>query len=205
MDDLLFDERFELDITYRNRPHWKQQGKIHFVTWRLADSLAQVQLEELERDRKAWLLQHGKKPIGSLEPLARREYYRLFHERVERWLDADAGSCVLRLPGPRKEMVETLHIFAGSRYRLGTFAVAGNHVHVLVVPNEGVDLSSVTHSWKSYTAKSINKLLGRTGRLWKDESFDHIVRSEASYWKLDKYIRAHVRQGAYVEERSLLG
>ncbi|MFZ1691958.1 MAG: transposase [Flavobacteriales bacterium] len=101
-------------------------------------------------------------------------------------------------------MVETLHVFSPSRYRLGTFAVAGNHVHVLVVPNTGYDLSSITHSWKSYTAKSINRLLGRSGRLWKDESFDHIVRSEAAFWRIDKYIRAHVRQGAYVEERSLL-
>lgn len=205
MEDLFFDEHTELDITHRDRPHWKQAGKVHFVTWRLADSLPQAKLRELELDREAWLRKYGGADVRSLDPGVRREYYRLFHERVERWLDAGVGTCVLRQPGPKKEMIDTLHHFVGSRYRLGTFAVAGNHVHVLVVPNEGVDLSSITHSWKSYSAKSINKLLGRTGQLWKEECFDHIVRSEASFWKFDKYIRAHAQQGAYVEERSLLG
>lgn len=204
MDDLFFDDREEVRITRRNRPHWQQEGKIHFVTWRLADSLAQEQLTALEQGRAAWKRKHGSKPTSEMDPLALREYYRLFHERVERWLDAGAGSCVLRYEGPRKEVVETLHRFMDLRYRLGTFAVAGNHVHVLVVPNEGEGLSAITHSWKSYTAKSINKLLGRTGRLWKDECFDHIVRSEAAYWRIDGYIRSHVQQGAHVEVRGLL-
>jgi hypothetical protein len=39
----------------------------------------------------------------------------------------------------------------------------------------GIDLSEVMHSWKSYTAKAINKALGRSGTLWKEESHDHLV------------------------------
>ncbi|MFZ1691957.1 MAG: hypothetical protein WAT74_02065 [Flavobacteriales bacterium] len=102
MDDLFYDEHAELEITLRNRPHWKQPGKVHFVTWRLADSLAQAQLKQLDFDRREWVRRHGSKPIDALEPAARREYCRLFHERVERWLDAGAGSCVLRQPEARK-------------------------------------------------------------------------------------------------------
>lgn len=203
-DDLFFDKYAELTITYRDRPHWKQEGKVHFVTWRLADSLPQVKLRELERDRKAWMTKHQGKELYTLDLPARREYYRLFHERVERWLDAGAGSCVLRKPGPRQEVIDALHYFNGDRYRLGAFAVAGNHVHVLVVPLPGVDLSTITHTWKSYTAKSINKLLGRTGTLWRAESFDHLVRNEASLVKFEKYISAHDRQGAYVELHELV-
>ena len=203
-DDLFFDERVDLTITRRDRPHWKQEGKIHFVTWRLADSLPQVKLRELERDRMAWRLKHRDKPVRSLEPAERREYYRLFHERVERWLDAGVGSCVLGKPGPRKEVIDALRYFHDARYRIGSFAVAGNHVHALVVPFTGMDLSTITHTWKSYTAKSINKLLGRTGTLWKAESFDHIVRSEASLAKFEKYILAHDKQGAYVEHHALV-
>ena len=202
-EDLFFDERAELTVTHGDRPHWKQAGKIHFVTWRLADSIAQVKLRELEQDRAVWAKKHLGKSLHQLEPFERREYYRLFHERVERWLDAGAGSCVLREAGPRKEMVNALHYHNGQRYHLGAFAVAGNHVHVLVVPIAGVDLSIITHTWKSYTAKSINKLLGRTGTLWKAESFDHIVRSDASLAKFEKYIGAHDKQGAYVEHHVL--
>ena len=90
---------------------------------------------------------------------------------------------------------------AGQRYTLGSFAIAGNHVHVLVAPLQGIDLSEVMHSWKSYTAKAINKALGRSGTLWKEESYDHLVRNEASLRRIERYIHAHVSQGAYVEQR----
>lgn len=203
-DDLFFDEHADLTITHRNRPHWKQQGKVHFVTWRQADSLAREDLDALELDREAWRVAHHGIPPDRLGPLERRAYYRLFHDRVERWLDAGSGSCVLKMPGPRKEVVDALHHFQDRRYRLGTFAVAGNHVHVLVVPERGIDLSSITHSWKSYTAKRINGLLGVRGTFWKDECFDHLVRSEASLLKFEAYIRSHDRQGAHVEHRTLM-
>lgn len=202
--DLFFDERAELDITLRNRPHWKQDGKVYFVTWRQADSLAREKIEELKRDRQEWSERHKGKELSMLAPLERREYYRLFHERVERWLDAGAGSCALRRPGPRQEMVNALHYFNGTRYQLGTFAVAGNHVHVLVVPSSGIDLSVITHTWKSFTAKAINRMIGRTGTFWKEESFDHLVRTEASLTKIESYIRSHDQQGAYVEHHALL-
>lgn len=202
IQDLFFDEHAELRITRRDRPHWKQEGKIHFVTWRLGDSLAKVKLLELERDRLAWREKYGDLEVRDMDPIARKEYFRLFHERVQRWLDAGAGACVLRHPDPKQEMIAALHHFNGKRYHLGSFAVAGNHVHVLVVPMAGVDLSTITHTWKSYTAKSINKLLGRSGTLWKAESYDHIVRSEESLMKFENYIGAHIKQGAYVEYRA---
>ncbi|MCB0779139.1 MAG: transposase, partial [Flavobacteriales bacterium] len=78
------------------------------------------------------------------------------------------------------------------------------HVHVLVVPLPGHDLSQITHSWKSYTAKEINKMLGRTGQFWQAESFDHLVRSAAHLERFEHYIEQHVHQGAVVERRPLL-
>jgi len=77
-------------------------------------------------------------------------------------------------------------------------------VHVLVAPFSGIELTGVLHSWKSYTAKAINKALGRSGTFWQDESYDHLVRSAASLHRIEAYIEAHTAQGAYVERRSLL-
>ncbi len=202
-NDLFFDKRAELTITYRNRPHWKQPGKVHFITWRQADSLAKVQLEQIKRDRETWERIYGMQDIITLPLAVQREYQRLFRTRVEEWLDAGAGSCALRIPEARKEMLETLHLFDGKRYELGTFAIAGNHVHVLVVPYPGYDLSAIMHSWKSYTAKAINKLIGRKGTFWQEESFDHVVRSAKHLAKYERYIRQHLKQGAVVEERSI--
>ncbi len=199
LSDLFFDPFKGLEITRRDRPHWKQAGTIHFVTWRMGDSLSQVQLRELETGRRLWRLKYGSTDIRTLDFATQRAYYKLFDARVHHWLDAGAGSCALRQAGPRQEVVNALHHFDGTRYQLGTFAVAGNHVHVLVVPFAGHDLSEITHSWKSFTAKSINKLLGKTSAFWKTESFDHLVRHERALTKFENYIGEHVQQGAYVE------
>ncbi len=94
-------------------------------------------------------------------------------------------------------------IFEGQRYHLGSFAIAGNHVHALVVPRPGIDLSKILHSWKSFTANEINKALSRSGPLWAAESYDHLVRSEDSLKRIEAYIHAHEDQGAYVERRQL--
>jgi len=175
---------------------------VHFVTWRQADSLAQVQLIELSKDRAAWIATYGMQDIFHLPIDVQREYHWLFRVRVERWLDSGAGSCALRDPEARQMMRDTLHHFDGERYQLGTFAIAGNHVHVLVVPFPGIDPSSIMHSWKSYTAKAINRIIGRTGSFWKTENFDHVVRSAVHLAKYEGYILRHVKQGAYVEERA---
>ena len=203
MDDIFFDKRAELTITYRDRPHWKQPGKVHFVTWRQADSLPKVHLDALSRDREAWIARYGMQDIITLPYEAQREHHRLFHQRVQRWLDAGSGSCALRDPDALNVVLETMLKFDNERYRLGTFAIAGNHVHVLVIPYPGMDLSSITHSWKSYTAKAINRIRNTTGPFWKTESFDHVVRSAEHLTKYERYILRHVQEGAHVVHRSL--
>lgn len=204
MQNIFFDKHADLTITWRDRPHWKQPGKVHFVTWRMADGIPKARRDELLRDRAAWIAEHGTQDISTLSEGPQRAYYRLFQQRVQRWLDAGHGSCALLIPAARDIMRDTLVKFHNERYRLGTFAIAGNHVHVLVVPFPGYDLSELTHSWKSYTAKVINRLVGRTGKFWKTESFDHLVRSWKHLQKYERYIRRHTEQGGYVEVLPLL-
>ena len=41
---------------YRGKlPHWRQEGVIYFVTFRLADSLPQAKLDWLRREKELWL------------------------------------------------------------------------------------------------------------------------------------------------------
>jgi REP element-mobilizing transposase RayT len=87
-------------------------------------------------------------------------------------------------------LVETaLRHFDGVRYRLGEHVIMPNHVHALVMPLAPWTLSEILHTWKSYTAKQINRELGQTGPFWQKESFDHIVRSEAALTHFTRYIR----------------
>lgn len=65
-----------------------------------------------------------------------------------------------------------------------------NHVHVLVkLAHESPSLSSIVHSWKSYTAKQINQQLGRTGPLWMRDYFDRYIRDDAHLHACVEYIR----------------
>ena len=43
------------------------------------------------------------------------------------------------------------------------FVVMPNHVHAVVQPLGGFDLETILHSWKSFTAKQCNQVLGRSG------------------------------------------
>lgn len=203
-DDLYFDEYGEIDTTRRNLPHWQQDGKLYFVTWRLADSLPKEALAQLDSDRAAWVRRHGNTLVRHLSPALREEWYNLFHRRVQRWLDAGYGSCVLQRAEASRTMIDALKFFDGQRYRLGSFAIAGIHVHVLVAPMPGIDLSDALHSWKSFTANAINKDTGKRGRFWMDENFDRLVRDDEHLERIEAYIARHERQGAYVELRNVL-
>ncbi len=110
---------------------------------------------------------------------------------MQKWMDAGQGSCILARPDLQQLVSGALRYFHGKRYHLDKYAVAANHVHVIVTPVPENELSSILHSWKSYTSHEINKMLCRSGEIWQKESFDHIIRSEESLLKFREYIRGH--------------
>ena len=87
-------------------------------------------------------------------------------------------------------------------HSLGEYVTMPNHVHGLVTPAAGWDLSDILHSWKSFTANKINRAVGRQGQLWQEETFDRIVRDEEELAAYERYIRgnpveARLRDGEY--------
>ena len=83
---------------------------------------------------------------------------------------------------------EAMLFFDGSRYRLEAWDVMPNHVHAMLTPIAGWELGQILHSWKSYTSKESNKLLGRSGEFWQKENFDRYVRDERHYCNAIAYI-----------------
>ena len=86
-------------------------------------------------------------------------------------------------------MESSLRHFEGERYELGEFIVMSNHVHAIVATIGGHQLTAILHSWKSFTAHKLNRMLISSGRIWCPESFDHIVRSAEHLAKFETYIR----------------
>ena len=200
-----FDPEAPIGFLSGDLPHWRQEGVTYFVTFRLADSLPEAKLTQWRRERDAWMAKHPEPHDES----TRIEYYEMFPQRLQEWLDAGSGSCVLAMTEVGKVVTRALHHFDGVRYRLHESVVAPNHVHAIVFPSGGHSLSRILHSWKSFTAHEISKIekavcLMREFQsaewshrssdelsVWQKETFDHIVRNAASMDKFRKYIQSH--------------
>jgi REP element-mobilizing transposase RayT len=185
-----FDSEALTQVRRGKLPHWTQPDVTYFVTFRLADSLPASKLSALREERDLWFKNH---PVP-LSDADRREYHRRFTGRFEYWLDQGYGECLLAQQGPKSIVEKALMYFQGDRYHLGESIVMPNHVHALVTPIESWTLASILRSWKSFTAKQINKVSNRTGSIWDRESFDHIVRSPAQLAKFERYIRNNAQR-----------
>jgi REP element-mobilizing transposase RayT len=149
-------------------PHFDRAGVCQFITFRLADAFPASK-------RREWR--------QLLEIADERE--RLIH--LEDWLDAGHGGCVLKRAGAAEIVQRVLQKFDGERYRLCGWVVMPNHVHVLIEAG-GIPLARVLHSWKAFTALEINRLTGRSGRLWQVEYFDRYIRDGEHFRKALRYI-----------------
>jgi REP element-mobilizing transposase RayT len=82
----------------------------------------------------------------------------------------------------------------GKRVRLHAAVVMPDHVHLLATPlrdEKGwpYSLPAILKLIKGVSARRINELLGRSGPLWQEESFDHVLRSNESFAEKLEYIR----------------
>ena len=156
-------------------PHWTKQGSIYSVTFRLADSMPKSVLDgwRSERDEIIARARQQGRLLSKSEADRLRE---LFCDKVDRYLDSGAGACWLKLPQVASLTATALQKFDGNRYHLLSWCVMPNHVHAVLQPTAGNELSGILHSWKSFTAHAANKVLGRKGEFWATEYYDHLVR-----------------------------
>ncbi len=163
-------------------PRWHERGYLpHFeggaipqtLTFRLHDSLPAAL-------RAIW--------ASELVHLPEAEQRLEKQKRIETALDSGYGACLLANPDVARLVVNALKHFDGERYHLHAWCVMPNHVHVLATPLGCSTLSSIIHSWKSYTAKRANKRLGRRGALWMQEYFDRAIRDERHFITAVEYI-----------------
>lgn len=178
------DKKSWVDIRYNKLPHWFQEGKTQFVTFRLADSLPQTKLAELAAFKTEWLKEHPQ----PWDEKVKSEYNYLIGERIDGWLDAGYGSCALKDPEVRRIVTDAFLFFNEKRYILHALVVMPNHVHVLLTPAEGYDVITTIGNIKSFTATKINKLLGKSGDFWQRNSFDRMLRCADDFQAKMDYI-----------------
>jgi REP element-mobilizing transposase RayT len=113
---------------------------------------------------------------------------KLFSERIEQCLDSGQGACHLARAEIADLVVAALQHFDGTRYRLLTWCVMPNHVHVVFRPAPEHGLAGILHSWKSFTAKRANRILRKSGEFWQREYYDHLVRDEQDLQRIAHYV-----------------
>ena len=171
--------------TTNRLPHWQQAGAVYFITFRLADAIPTKLRNEWREERENWLRVHPEPWTAEIE----QEYHKRFSGAIEQWLDAGHGSCLLRRRDCAGIVDQTLRHFDNQRLVLVSSIVMPNHVHALFVQNPEFALEKLVHSWKTFSTRGINKLLGRAGTLWQRDYFDRLVRDEQHFRNCVRYIR----------------
>jgi putative DNA methylase len=154
-------------------PHFDGGPIPQMVTFRLIDSFPTKCLAE-------WAAELAAMGPVQAECVRRR--------RIEEYLDKGFGSAWLSLPSVAEIILQALQCFNGQRYCLHAWTVMPNHVHALLTPRSGENLSQILHSWKSFTANKANSIIGRTGSFWQREYFDRAVRNEEHFAAAIVYI-----------------
>jgi REP element-mobilizing transposase RayT len=149
-------------------PHIVNSQSTYFVTFRLADSLPTALLLSWQNE-----LQHKR----ILDKPQSQEFFYEYESKIEKYLDNCHGHCWLKNPDIASTVQNALRFFNGDRYDLHAWTIMPNHVHVLFTVAAGQTVSSILHSWKSFTSRQANKLIGTSGRFWQPEYFDRLIAS----------------------------
>jgi folate-binding protein YgfZ len=154
-----------------NLPHRTRDGANYFVTFRLHGSLPKSVRDADEKGFEAW--DHVLDKNGDVFWLAKSEIASVVQDAL-------------------------LH-FHELRYWLHAWSIMPNHVHVVVKPFPPHELSEIVHSWKSFSAHRANKLLGRKGKFWQSEYYDHLVRNADDLQRCIEYTINNPEKAGFID------
>ena len=159
-------------------PHFESSQATQHVTFHLSDSLPKTALQQLESELK---------PL----PAEKQDVER--RKRIDTWIDAGHGYCVLRNPAIAGMVQGSLLAFDSQRYRLLAWVVMPNHVHVLFQPINKWTVAKIVASWKKFTARKICEIRRESGEelgdpVWHREYWDRYIRDEGHLLQAIEYI-----------------
>lgn len=156
----------------RNLPHLYFDDGIYFVTYRLANSFPIY--KQIKNVSKKW-------------------NFNKFAEEFEKYdyhlSKTYNNNKYLALPEIAEICKETIHYPAGTDYKLISYCIMPNHVHLLfqlLKGNKGI--SKIMQSIKRISARKSNIALNRQGNFWQDESYDRWIRNEKELYYVIRYI-----------------
>jgi putative transposase len=152
-------------------PHFDMPGLVQFINYRLDDAMPAS-------------LRHEWAALLEIDDELKRR------TKIEEYLDRGCGSCFLR-DSQAAALVEENWLYSdGLDYRLLAWVVMPNHVHLLVEIWQTPQMQLVKN-WKGFTARRLNRVFGRSGKLWQDDYWDRYIRNEEHCRKVVRYIESN--------------
>ena len=182
-----------LRFTRRNLPHWLVADASFFVTLRLAGTLPKELVEEMRMERAI---------VKSSED-ARCELARRQFARIEGLLDESAANRMdLANPDVARFCLVNLDWLRARGWRIFAATVLGNHAHMLLRSENGRSRELLTDmdQYKGFTGRVANRVLGRQGRFWARDQFDHWLRDAAKFDGVVRYIAQNPVKAGLVKD-----
>jgi type I restriction enzyme R subunit len=174
----------------RNLPHWDIQGATYFVTCCLAGSIPAIGRLAIKAETR-----NSPPDRYGADPRARRSPSTNFAS-WEQLLDTAVGTRWMEERIVASEVQRAMLHFAGTRYDVIAYVVMPNHVHWIFrplaswrdrcAPRSAREI--IMHSFCRQTARTCNRIMGRTGQFWQHESYDRVVRDVDELQRIIDYV-----------------
>jgi len=182
----------------RSLPHWEVAGKMHFVTFRLRNTLPKEIVVKFQKRRSEILAEDNVCKI--------HEFQRYEFKEIERILDSvknDENAYLSRF-----DIAPVLmEAFESLEYKycwsFPSYVIMPNHIHCLCVADKegkGISLTDIIGLYKRFTSRKINTIRGESGRIWIDENFDHWCRDHHKVESIVKYIENNPVKAGLVDK-----
>lgn len=169
----------------RKLPHWQPKEETFFITYRLAGSIPVETINALKINYE--LLKSLPDNLSQeKKQVLRDEYFDAFENSLEKNLNEPHW---LKNEQIAKTVMESLLFNNNKQYDLWAACLMSNHVHTLLSTLPGSPLLNVVlQNHKKFTAVRCNKILGRHGQFWAEESFDTLIRNNKHFFSVVNYI-----------------
>jgi putative transposase len=183
-------------LFYRgNLPHWQPMAATFFITTRLYGSMPMQIVKQL-KEQKAALLAIATK---EQEYIVRKRHFVLYDEALDSNPNAPYYLAETKIA---EIVVEALHYRHGKVFDLHAYCIMSNHIHFLITTYDtNTDyLWKIMQDLKKFTGREANKVLARTGNsFWEEEYYDHLVRNEDEFYRINHYIMMNPVKAKLVE------
>lgn len=204
------------DSTYHRRhlPHYYHSNAVYFVTFCLTGLLPRARVLEFTEER----LHLQRKLQRDVERSSKDSSSSGDDKRHLRWLVRvleKNENCVRWLADLRiADLVADAMTYRDERdYALVAYCVMPTHVHLVFgVGEHGMfehvgqihNLSNkpvwkIMHSLKRHTAREANRILGRRGAFWQDESYDRVLRDADEMQRTIEYVLNNPVKAGFVK------